>query len=172
MPNYGIGKIYKLVNSVDGKICIGSTCQTLAKRKGEHKRYATKYVNRKVYQHLNSIGWENVRIVLIENYACGSRDELRAREEYYIDLLKPSLNMRESSATSSLGIGLCVHKKEQSQCGACNAGKYYCDTCEISFCSKAVLKTHTGRMTHKKKYVKVFKETFGSEMSLADVPAF
>jgi hypothetical protein len=172
MPNYEIGKIYKLVNSLDGKICIGSTCQTLAKRKGEHKRHATKYVDRKLYKHLNSIGWENVTIVLIENYACNNRDELKAREQYYIDLLKPSLTMRESRATTSRGVGLCVHKKEPSQCGVCNADKYYCDTCAISFCSKAVLKTHTGRMTHKKKYVALFKETFGSEIALTDVPAF
>ena len=36
MPNYQNGKIYKLVNTEGTLTYIGSTCQTLARRKAKH----------------------------------------------------------------------------------------------------------------------------------------
>ena len=57
MPNYQNGKIYKLVNDLDDQIYIGSTTQSLAVRKGGHKRDSRRHPNRKVYSYLNSIGW-------------------------------------------------------------------------------------------------------------------
>jgi hypothetical protein len=92
MPNYANGKIYKLINSVDSQIYIGSTTQTLSKRKGGHKVSARKSVNQRVYAHLNSVGWDNVRIVLIEDVVCERKEQLCMREQHYIDLLRPSLN--------------------------------------------------------------------------------
>ena len=92
MVNYGNGKIYKLVNNCDDKIYIGSTCTTLARRKGQHKSKSKTLINRTVYRHLNQIGWDNVQIILIEVYECKNRDELHRRERYWIDELKPELN--------------------------------------------------------------------------------
>jgi high-affinity Fe2+/Pb2+ permease len=89
MPNYQNGKIYKLVNDIDDKIYIGSTVSTLAKRKGQHKG---KRESNPKNKHLNEIGWDTVVIVLIELYPCNSKDELHARERYWIDELKPELN--------------------------------------------------------------------------------
>ena len=37
MVNYADGKIYKLVNNVDNKIYVGSTCNPLRLRKSGHK---------------------------------------------------------------------------------------------------------------------------------------
>ena len=74
------GKVYRLVNKVDEELYVGSTIQSLAKRKGGHKCDARRHPEIKVYQHLNSIGWENVEIVLIETYPCNNKDELKARE--------------------------------------------------------------------------------------------
>ena len=92
MVNYENSKIYKLVNNVDDKIYIGSTCNTLRQRKYGHNQKSIKYPNRHVYQHLNQIGWGNVDIILIENYECKTKDELHARERHWIDELKPELN--------------------------------------------------------------------------------
>ena len=92
MVNYQNGKIYKLVNNVDDEIYVGSTCNPLYKRKGSHKSSAKIHPNIKVYNHLNEVGWENVEIVLIENFSCDLKDELHRRERYWIDTLKPSLN--------------------------------------------------------------------------------
>ena len=92
MVNYANGKIYRLVNNVDEKYYIGSTCNPLHKRKNRHKRDAVKSPTQPVYKHLNIIGWENVEIILIESFPCNSKAELEARERYWIELLKPALN--------------------------------------------------------------------------------
>ena len=64
---YNNGKFYKLVNTVDDHIYVGSTCLSLAKRFYDHKASARHKPNRKVYTELNIIGWENCRIILIES---------------------------------------------------------------------------------------------------------
>lgn len=92
MVNYANGKIYKIVNNIDDKFYIGSTCQPLYRRKGNHKKESKKHPNRKVYQHLNKIGWENVKIILIEKWPCDSKEELERRERYFIEKYKTSLN--------------------------------------------------------------------------------
>lgn len=89
---YHNGKVYKLANNVDDEIYVGSTTQYLSQRKAGHRRDTISRANTRVYKHLNEIGWDNVDIILIENYSCNSKDELNARERYWIDELKPSLN--------------------------------------------------------------------------------
>ena len=92
MVNYANGKVYRLVNNVDEKFYIGSTCNPLHKRKNGHKRDAIKSPEQPVYKHLNTVGWENVEIILIESYPCNSKAELEARERFWIELMKPELN--------------------------------------------------------------------------------
>jgi len=92
MVNYSNGKIYKLVNNIDDKIYVGSTCGELRQRKYGHNQKSIKYPNRTVYNHLNQIGWGNVDIVLIETHECKNKDELHRRERHFIDELKPELN--------------------------------------------------------------------------------
>ena len=99
MVNYGNGKIYKLVNNVDDKIYIGSTCSTLSKRKGQHKANLNNYPNMRSYKHFNEVGWCNVDIILIEAYECKNKDELHKRERHYIDELKPELNKQLPTRT-------------------------------------------------------------------------
>lgn len=89
---YSRGKIYKLVNDIDDEFYVGSTCETLAKRKGGHKALSKERPHRHVYLHLSKVGWENVHIVLIEEYPCENIEQLKARERHWIDELKPSLN--------------------------------------------------------------------------------
>jgi hypothetical protein len=40
-----------------------------------------------------------VKIILIENYPCDSKDELLARERYWYDKLKPSINRQRPLVT-------------------------------------------------------------------------
>jgi len=68
MPNYQEGKIYKIVNDVDDEIYVGSTCNTLAKRFGDHKSSITKRPKYKIYQKMSEMGVNNFRIILVENY--------------------------------------------------------------------------------------------------------
>lgn len=88
---YSKGKIYKLVNDVDDEIYVGSTCLTLAKRFYEHK-HSAKYKPLRIHHHLNEIGWDTVKIILVEEFSCENKMQLLQRERYWIDALKPTLN--------------------------------------------------------------------------------
>lgn len=97
MPNYQNGKIYKIVNSQNTEIYIGSTVRTLAQRMALHRAGARK--TSQVFgmqDYMAKMGIDKFRIVLLESFPCANKDELRAREQYHIDLLKPSLNTRNA----------------------------------------------------------------------------
>jgi hypothetical protein len=123
--------IYKMVSALDDKIYVGSTRGTLRLRKSKHKSASKIKPNRRVYEHLNRVGWSNVRIVLIESFPCNNRDELIRREQYYIDLLKPELNKNSSyvhcphgrnhnTCIPCNGSAICEHIKQKSQCIICD----------------------------------------------------
>lgn len=97
---YKNGKIYRLVNNVDEEFYVGSTCGRLAKRKSDHKTKARKDTARRVYEHLNKVGWGNVDIVLVEEYACENKNQLERRERHWIETLKPSLNRAVPTRTN------------------------------------------------------------------------
>jgi hypothetical protein len=75
MVNYQDGKIYKLVGS--GLTYYGSTTQRLSQRKAEHKKKS--YSNKRLFE----LG--DVDIVLVEAFPCNNKEELHARERYYIE---------------------------------------------------------------------------------------
>jgi hypothetical protein len=87
MPNYQNGKIYKLTSFQTDKIYIGSTCQSLAVRKAGHKCGYKLYMNGKGKKVLSYELFElgDVDIVLLENVPCETREQLYARERYYIE---------------------------------------------------------------------------------------
>ena len=96
---YENGKIYRLLCN-DGHYYIGSTVNELRYRLAGHK--AVTISNQKVYKYINSIGWDNVTIELIENFPCDNRDTLLEREDYYIAMVYDDpllLNMRRAVMT-------------------------------------------------------------------------
>jgi hypothetical protein len=92
MVNYQLGKIYKIVDNTNGNIYIGSTSQaTLAHRLSKHVSNYKSYL-KKTNKNYNTSSFEifqneNFDIILIELYPCNSKDELHARERYYIETL-------------------------------------------------------------------------------------
>jgi hypothetical protein len=89
MPlNFQHGKIYKLVNNVNEEIYVGSTVTTLTKRKHGHKSRPPPGV--KVLY--DAIGWNQLQIILVEEWPCENSDQLRRRERHWYDILTPSLN--------------------------------------------------------------------------------
>ena len=98
MVDYAKGKIYKIVNTVDDHIYVGSTCTTLVKRMSQHRikieqqRLGRSWKPSKMIRHLRSVGVENARIILIEEFPCENKSHLLRREQYWIDTLKPHLN--------------------------------------------------------------------------------
>jgi predicted GIY-YIG superfamily endonuclease len=87
---YNNGIIYKL-QCLDNHYYIGATIAGIKHRFACHKSLA-KTNTSKVYTHINKIGWENVKIEVIENYSCNSKKELNIREDYYIEKAKDDLS--------------------------------------------------------------------------------
>lgn len=87
MPNYAQGKIYKL-QCDDGHFYIGSTATELRFRFNRHK-HDSKVIDSRAYQHIKTIGWNRVRIVLVEEFPCESKLHLRRRED---ELIRASMS--------------------------------------------------------------------------------
>ena len=73
------GRIYQLVCE-DGYYYIGSTKNELRKRLHQHKMKSKEKPNRRLYQHVNMLGWDKVKIVLVEEIMFKTKDELVKRE--------------------------------------------------------------------------------------------
>jgi len=74
--------IYKITNSINGKIYIGKT-KDVKNRWAKHIAMARKKVNRYLYDAMNCYGYDNFTIEVIEECDSASVDE---RERYYICL--------------------------------------------------------------------------------------
>lgn len=83
---YDESKIYFLWCS-DEYFYIGSTIESINRRLARHKQDSKKFPHRKVYAHINELGWDEVRIELIEAFSCNSRKELHEKENEYISSL-------------------------------------------------------------------------------------
>ncbi len=79
MPNYLNSKIYKLVSNLSADIYIGSCVVELSKRLSVHKAPSNPCSSKKMFV-VDAI----ITIVLLEKYPCTSKNELKARELYYI----------------------------------------------------------------------------------------
>ena len=89
MVNYQQGKIYKIV--ANGQTYIGSTCEpNLSRRLAQHKNHYKSWMRGKQnYVTSYRVLYEdNPEIFLIESYPCNSKDELVARERFYIESIE------------------------------------------------------------------------------------
>ena len=96
MPvDYQEGKIYKIYNTINDDIYVGSTTQKLCERMRHHRCSISQSTegNRLIHKAFIDLGVKNFFIELIEKYPCNDKDELRKKEGEYISALKPSLNM-------------------------------------------------------------------------------
>jgi group I intron endonuclease len=80
------GKIYKIVNTLNDKIYVGSTqLQYLSKRMSHHKENCIKEPNcGKLYPAMIEFGIDNFKIILLEKIQFTDKEELRAREYDWI----------------------------------------------------------------------------------------
>ena len=83
---YDRSKIYKLVCD-DGHYYYGSTIAQLKSRLSGHKE-SSKTMTSRLYNHINSIGWDKVKMELVEEFACANRTEIRMKEDEYISKSK------------------------------------------------------------------------------------
>lgn len=113
MPvDYSLGKIYKVYNVLDeSEFYIGSTAEpSLARRMSKHRACSKRKENmfRHFYTRMAEVGIEHFKIILLEQYPCENRDQLRQKEDEYIKRLTPSLNMCNAFRT-------CDENKEQQK---------------------------------------------------------
>jgi hypothetical protein len=88
MSKYNNSKIYKIIDNTNGNIYIGSTFQKyittrLAGHVADYKRYL-----KNKFHYITSfeiIKNGNYDIVLIENVNCETKEQLHARERFYIE---------------------------------------------------------------------------------------
>ena len=89
MVNYQNGKIYKIIDNTNNNFYVGSTCEKLCRRLQKHKASYKCYLNPNVKQgfmrSFNIIKNGDFKIILIEEYPCESKEQLLAREQYFID---------------------------------------------------------------------------------------
>jgi group I intron endonuclease len=84
MPDYSKGKIYRIRNSLNEKVYIGSTTKKLSKRLSNHIYDAYHNIPYCMSQPIQEIGKENLMIELIEEYPCSSKTELEQIEYFWI----------------------------------------------------------------------------------------
>jgi len=82
MNKYQQGKIYALRSHQTSEIYIGSTIESLSKRKAKHKCAYKRYKNGKTsyVTSFKLMEYNDCYIELIENYPCNDKNELTRRE--------------------------------------------------------------------------------------------
>lgn len=94
---YHNSKIYKIINTINDEIYIGSTVKQLSNRMAGHRTCAKDLTKKsRIYTTMRLNGITNYSIILVESFNCNNKEELRQREDYYIQLLKPHLNMNNA----------------------------------------------------------------------------
>ena len=83
MPDYSKGKIYKIYCNITGETYYGSSCNTLAKRMGSHREKAKLTTTSCTSKSIINRG--DYDYSLIEKYECNNKQELHARERYWIE---------------------------------------------------------------------------------------
>ena len=88
MPNYQLSKIYKIVpvNGNEDEVYYGSTTEPyLSRRMQTHTSFFKSKQRFTTAQILfEKYGVQNCQILLVESFPCNSKDELRAKEAFYI----------------------------------------------------------------------------------------
>ena len=94
MTNYTNGKIYKMFSQKNEELLyVGSTTTTLANRISGHRHSALiKQSKSLLYRYMREQGAMTFKIILVEMFPCSSKEELRAREEYWRTKLQATLN--------------------------------------------------------------------------------
>jgi len=92
------GRIYKIINSIDNEIYVGSTFNQLRHRWQNHKQDYKKWINRKcdkcsIYEKFKLLGIENFKIMLIKEYLVyrehkKDKKHLHSKEQLWINKLK------------------------------------------------------------------------------------
>jgi len=88
------GNIYIIHNVITNKIYIGSTFKSLNIRLAQHRRRSKILKTTPLYQSINNYGIDHHEILLLERLYNCTKEELLTRDAFFINFLKPALNVR------------------------------------------------------------------------------
>ncbi len=91
--------VYKIVNTFDSEIYIGSTKNILTQRMASHRSLMKKKPQWKLYKKMDELGVDNFRIILIQTYMVNNRSEQYQKEQIHQDELNPILNQKCTYST-------------------------------------------------------------------------
>lgn len=81
------GTVYKIINSVDDEVYVGSTTKTKEERMYKHRTSSNRQKHYKLYKHFSLIGLDKFEIIVIEDDLFENKQELYKLEGFYINLL-------------------------------------------------------------------------------------
>ena len=119
MPDYQNSKIYKLVSNKTTDIYIGSCLMRLSTRLSQHKFKSNTAISRKLFTD-DSI----ITIVLLENFACNTKNELKARELHHITT-NNCINVNKPFVCDIPYSDIKAYSKEYNQANKENYKEYY-----------------------------------------------
>lgn len=160
MNKYHQTKIYKLTNTINDQIYVGSTIETLQKRLRQHMEKGKLWPNRKLYKMINNIGgWQYVNIELIESRQCNDVNEKKTLERKYILEIKPVLNYRKPSAVIINIIkdnkeSVITWKKAHYEENKETILKYSAEFIECNICLKQYMRRHKNAHIKTKYHIK------------------
>jgi group I intron endonuclease len=104
--------VYQILNTVNGESYIGSTAFP-ATRKREHLNSlkGNRHQNKRLQQAWNVYGEDAFRFQVLETVDTFDRDQLVAREQYYLDVLKPEYNLSPNAANKGRTLPETVKQK-------------------------------------------------------------
>ena len=91
MPDYSQGKIYKIISSQTDLIYIGSTslpklCRRMVQHRADYKNW--KEGKKNYISSYDILQYDDAIIILVEDYTCENKDQLHAREQFWINEYK------------------------------------------------------------------------------------
>jgi len=103
--NYANTIIYRIFSDNCDYVYVGSTTD-ITRRKAHHKKRCNIETNPshnlKVYEMIRENGgWDNFKMLEIEEYSCESSKQARKREQYWIDFYKANLNSNKAFAAET-----------------------------------------------------------------------
>ena len=109
MPDFSKAKIYKLVSNKSSDVYIGSCLVELSKRLYGHKASSNNCVSKSMF-----VDGAIISIVLIEDYPCENKNQMKARELYYITTLQ-CINKNKPFIITDVNLLNCDNKEWNKQ---------------------------------------------------------
>jgi len=165
MPDYQKCMIYKLICNEDPTFLYIGHTTNWNRRKTCHKSKSFSS-NYKLYTRIRELGgWENIKMIWIEDYPCNNKREGESREQYWMDTLKPNMNMQFAQRDYEANkVAIAEYNKEYREANKEAINQYHKEYREAN--KEAIAEQHKeyykankdAIIEHQKEYYKVNKE--------------